>query len=122
MQWPAVFLGGGLASVLRFGVNHLAVNMPLHYPWGTFFANIISSFVLGMIIGLSLQKSQFNPLLKLFFVTGLCGGFSTFSTFSFETFQLLKEGNYLMGGINILTSIVFCLIAIGLGLALGKNL
>jgi len=122
MQWPAVFLGGGLASVLRFGVNHLAVNMPLHYPWGTFFGNIISSFVLGMIIGLSLQKSQFNPLLKLFFVTGLCGGFSTFSTFSFETFQLLKEGNYLMGGINILTSIVFCLIAIGLGLALGKNL
>ncbi|PSR04616.1 MAG: fluoride efflux transporter CrcB [Bacteroidetes bacterium SW_11_45_7] len=122
MQWLAVFLGGGLGSVLRFGVNRLAVNMPLHYPWGTFFANIISSFVLGMIIGLSLQKSQFNPLLKLFFVTGLCGGFSTFSTFSFETFRLLKEGNYLMGGINILTSIVFCLIAIGLGLALGKNL
>jgi len=109
-QLIAIFLGGGLGSLARFGVGKLvSTNFSGHFPLGTLSANVLSCVVMGLALGLYADKVLAEPWLRAFVVVGFCGGFSTFSTFSLETQQLLRDGHTLAAVLNIAISVAFCI-------------
>ncbi|MFK7808245.1 MAG: fluoride efflux transporter CrcB [Saprospiraceae bacterium] len=111
-----MFLGGGLGSLCRYSIAKL-IPHSANFFYGTFAANVLSSLILGIIAGLAL-KNVISGDTRLFFITGFCGGFSTFSTFSAETLQLFEAGNYLAVLIYTTVSILACLFCIFLGMRL----
>ena len=113
-----VFIGGGLGSICRYGITIGLHKQEWDFPLATFIANVISCIVLGALIALAL-KNNLNGKQQLMLMTGFCGGFSTFSTFSNESFQLLQSGETLIGLGYIFISLFVGLICIGLGMKLG---
>lgn len=108
MNYLLVFLGGGIGSILRYGISHWFPYNGQGIPWATFLANISACFIVGLSLIFLKDKTGFQDW-QLFLITGVCGGFSTFSTFSLETVQLMQMQNYLWAGMNILLSILSCL-------------
>lgn len=109
----AIFVGGGTGSLLRYGIGRLifSSNSGL-FPIGTLVANVLSCSILALVLfGLS-KAPDLSYDWKAFMVIGFCGGLSTFSAFSVESLQLLKEGNWEMSLLNIGTSIGLCLFII----------
>ena len=115
-----VFFGGGLGALCRYGISRLFVSSN-HFPSATFIANVISCIILGGLIGLTL-KDGLSSSQKLLWMTGFCGGFSTFSTFSGETFNLLQEGQTTTAMVYVLSSVVVCVLCIWLGLFLSQKI
>ena len=121
MQWIAVFLGGGFGSLCRYALSKTTISYWTHFPTQTLLANILASALLGFLAAYFLLKAGDNTQTwKLFAATGFCGGFSTFSTFSLETFQLLETGRYALAGLYVVLSILICVAAVALGFYLGK--
>lgn len=116
-----VFAGGGLGSLFRYQLGRYINQAYLPaFPVATFVINILASFILGYLMGyLTGQESQ-NHALRLLLAVGFCGGFSTFSTFSYETLTLIRQGQITIAFGNILLSVVLCLGATYLGLLLTK--
>lgn len=112
-----VFIGGGLGSICRYGIARFLQSHDLTFPLATFIANALACITLGALMGMSLKGDLSAPT-RLLLMTGFCGGFSTFSTFSAETFVLLETGNYLYAFVNIALSLLFCLFCIFIGLKL----
>ena len=112
MTYLYIFLGGGLGSLARYGVGKgVSVFMDSNFPLGTLFSNILAFAILALlVIGVNPQSEQ-NSWVQPFLIIGFCGGFSTFSTFSNETFQLFDQGNVVLAILNILISV-----AVGIGL------
>ena len=110
-----VFVGGGLGSLCRYGIAYALRDAETVFPYATFWANVVSCIILGVFAGLAL-KSGWSQNTNLLLLTGFCGGFSTFSTFTMETFQLLQAGDYTNALLNVLISIIVCLGCIILGL------
>ncbi|MBL7958139.1 MAG: CrcB family protein [Flavobacteriales bacterium] len=110
--WIAVFVGGGLGSVARFGVTRavLASGAKGAFPWATLFANVLASAVLAWLVLRAQHQFEGRDALKAFVAVGFCGGFSTFSTFSHENFLLLREGHTAMAAVNIVLNVVVCLV------------
>lgn len=102
----AIFAGGGLGSLSRFFMSKI-VTKGFHHinPMSTLVSNALATFFLGIFLFLIAQKTNASPLLKLFLVTGFCGGFSTFSTLSYETYELLKHGYLWFGIANVVMSV-----------------
>lgn len=115
MNWLLVFVGGGLGSLVRYGISFLLKNNGGFFPLSTLVSNVLASFIIGILTGMALKGALSNEQ-KLLFATGFCGGFSTFSTFSNETLQLFQQGQVFLAAINIAGSLVLCLFATFLGL------
>lgn len=109
MNWVLVFLGGGLGSLARFGVSWVVLRSYTgHIPVATFLSNLMACGVLGVVIHyLNLQEVE-NDLIKYAVLIGFCGGFSTFSTFSYESLMLMKNGNHVVAVANVILSVVVC--------------
>ncbi len=108
-----VFIGGGFGSALRFGVGKLFISSMSKFPMATFLVNIIGCFLIGLLLAY-FSKSE-NSFYKLLLVTGFCGGFTTFSTFSNETILLFKNNQITLALVYIISSLLLGLIATFVG-------
>ena len=108
-----VFVGGGLGSALRFGIGKLFISSLNKFPTATFLVNMIGCLLIGLFVAY-FSKSE-NSFYKLLLVTGFCGGFTTFSTFSNESIFLLKNNQFTLAVIYILSSLIVGLLATFLG-------
>jgi len=119
MKFLLIFLGGGFGSVIRYAVSKYLNNADNCIPYGTLLVNIIGSFIIGTVIGLSLKDGIDNNQ-TLFFAVGFAGGFTTFSTFAFENATLIEDGNYVHLALYISASIILGVAAVFLGLSMAK--
>jgi CrcB protein len=118
LSYGYVALGGAIGSVLRFGINRwLTLLLGDALPWGTILINICGAFVIGLFAAYFEGNARtFIPLeVRQFVLVGLCGGFTTFSSFSLQTMVLLNAGETGRAMLNIALSVALCLIAVTLG-------
>lgn len=115
-----VFLGGGLGSLARFYIGKSIPNTSFNnFPIGILAINILASLILGVFIGQEIgQKISFN--FRALIAIGFCGGFSTFSTFSADTLQLLQASRYFEAFLNMALNVILCILAIFVGLYFTK--
>lgn len=117
----AVGAGGGLGAVLRYLASGAVYRWTSSdFPYGTLAVNVLGSLILGCIVQLAESRTGPGPLMKMFLTVGLCGGFTTFSTFSMETLKLFTEGSYFAAAVNAGGSVLLCLFGVWLGVLLAR--
>jgi fluoride exporter len=117
-------LGGALGTIARYWIAIWALPLSRSLPWGTIGINISGSFIIGFVGTLTLMQGRY-PLPetgRLFVMVGLCGGFTTFSAFSLQTLDLIRNGAWARALINIVASVVLCLLAVAAGHAFASLL
>ena len=113
MKFLYVALGGALGAAGRYAVSLLPVKSA--FPILTLITNIIGAVLIGFIAGIACERDNISPSVLLFWKTGVCGGFTTFSTFSLEAYDLFNGKAYAPGVLYIVLSVIFCLGGIFLG-------
>ena len=116
MNFVYVALGGALGAILRYAISLIPVKT--EFPILTLITNVLGAILIGFIVGVASNRNGISDGAELFLKTGLCGGFTTFSTFSLEAFNLFEGKQYAMGGIYVVLSCAFCI----LGIICGKKL
>jgi CrcB protein len=117
-----VALGGALGSVGRFWLGGLvAARFGETFPWGTLAINVTGSFIIGALAAFADPDGRYliSPGARQFLMIGVCGGYTTFSSFSLQTLNLLRDREWLYAGGNVLLSVVLCMVAVWLGWLLG---
>jgi fluoride exporter len=118
LSYFLVGLGGAIGSVARFWMSGLiASRFGQTFPMGTLVVNVTGSFAIGLLAALSEPEGRWlvNPSLRQFLMIGVCGGYTTFSSFSLQTLALIQEGEWLHAVLNSIASFAFCLFAVWLG-------
>jgi CrcB protein len=121
--WVAI--GGAFGSVSRFWLNGIiSTRFGETFPWGTMLINITGSFVIGVIGALANPEGRMDSSSRAFatqfLMIGICGGYTTFSSFSLQTLNLLRDREWLYAGGNVVLSVVLCMAAVWLGWMLGS--
>jgi len=114
-----VAVGGALGSVLRFTLSRVVQGQST-FPIGTFAVNVVGCLVVGLVAGLAFERSSLGSRATLFLIFGVCGGFTTFSSFSYETLKLVESGELWRAGLNAGGQLVTGLAAVWAGLALAR--
>ena len=123
MNFLLVFLGGGIGASFRYGMQGAVYRLTgAGFPYGTLAVNILGSFLIGVLMTAAEERLVINPSLRVFLTIGILGGFTTFSSFSYETLALLRDGSYGVGLLNVVFSVVLCLGGTWVGIVLGKLL
>lgn len=118
-----IFIGAGLGGVLRYWIaNGVYSLLGRQFPYGTLIVNVSGCFLMGMLFVLLERFGNVGSQLRALLLIGLLGGYTTFSSFSIETINLLENGNWLSGLINIGLSIIMCIVATWVGVVGGRNL
>lgn len=110
-------VGGALGTLGRFAVSVAAAPISRDLPWGTIIINVTGSFLIGLFGTLTLATGRFpaSENLRLFVMIGICGGYTTFSSFSLQTLDLMRNGAALRAGVNIAASVALCVAAVAFG-------
>ena len=119
MSYLWVMVGSALGGLLRFAIGKLAIPLDadVGFPIGTVFINVIGSFVIGYFGTLTLHNGRYpvSENMRIFVMIGICGGFTTFSSFSLQTFDLARSGAWARALANIVLSVVLCVAAVAAG-------
>ena len=116
-------VGGFIGSGFRFWMSTATYRvLGQDFPYGTLVVNVVGSFLIGFLMTIFEERFVISPNLRVFLTVGILGGFTTFSSFSYETVALLREGSYWIGSANVLASVFTCLAVTWAGLAAGKLL
>jgi len=118
----AVFIGGGLGSMLRYLVNKIEIISNNNFPYSTFISNFLGCFILGLVMGYFIKNENPNSILFIFLTVGLCGGFTTFSSFSNESLQLIQNGEIFTFLTYLLGSLVVGILSVYGGITIFKIL
>jgi CrcB protein len=113
-----IAMGGALGSVARFWLSGVVANrFGETFPWGTLIVNVSGSFVIGFFATATGSESRWlvSPTFRQFFMIGICGGYTTFSAFSLQTLNLIREGEFLHASANVLLSVLLCLAGVWFG-------
>jgi CrcB protein len=116
MQFFCVALGGALGALGRYLIS--LVPIKTEFPILTLFTNIVGAILIGFVVGIIATKPTISRNISLFWKTGVCGGFTTFSTFSLEAVNLIEHQKYWQGGLYMILSVCCCMA----GVILGKKL
>jgi CrcB protein len=118
-----VFFGAGIGGVVRYwGTNFIYKFLSPTFPYGTLFVNVLGSFIIGIVMYYLDSNDLINQELRIFLTIGFCGGLTTFSTFSYETINFLKENEFLFAGLNIIANVLITLVALFIAYKLSKLL
>ncbi|HVP60265.1 MAG TPA: fluoride efflux transporter CrcB [Myxococcaceae bacterium] len=121
MRVALVALGGAIGSVARYGVGALAAQfLGPSFPWGTLLVNLSGSFLIALVMHLALSGTAISLELRIFLTTGILGGFTTYSSFNYETLALLNQRAYGLAGLNLAATVLGSLAAGVLGLGAGR--
>ena len=116
-----IAIGGALGSVARYLLSSFVLRATgTLFPLGTFVVNAVGCLVFGIIAGAATERVQLAPGLRLFLLTGILGGFTTFSSYAFESFGLLQDGQFAAALINILGQVVAGLLGMWIGFAVSR--
>jgi fluoride exporter len=123
MSYLWVTVGSALGGLLRYAITRMTLTMSAGFPYGTIFINILGSFVIGYFGTLTLQSGRYaaSENLRLFVMVGLCGGFTTFSSFSLQTFDLFRSGAWARALANVVLSVTLCIAAVAAGHLLAQR-
>jgi fluoride exporter len=122
-KYLMVALGGAFGSVLRFWAGtYVSARMGTRFPWGTFAINITASFLIGVIMTVLADRANWNANWRYLIPIGFIGGYSTFSTFEYETFRVFADGELFIAALNVVGSVVVGFIAVWLGVITGKTI
>ena len=117
-NYSLVGLGGAIGSILRFWLSGLIANrFGQTFPIGTLFVNVTGSFIIGLFATLTATEGRWlvGPYGRNFFMTGICGGYTTFSSFSLQTLSLARDDEWFYATLNAVLSLFLCLVAVWLG-------
>ena len=122
-QILAVAAGGALGALCRLGLSALAVRIVgAGFPWGTLVANLTGCFLIGVAVALIEYHNLLGDTHRLFFMTGILGALTTFSTFALDTVTLARSGAWFAAGTNLVITNVACVVLVLVGLWVGKRL
>ncbi|MGZ4115439.1 MAG: fluoride efflux transporter CrcB [Actinomycetota bacterium] len=118
-----VAIAGAAGAVARYGLGGwIAERLPVSFPWDTLVVNVTGSFVLGLLFVLTTERFAVSPAFRAALTIGFVGAYTTFSTFSLETFRLVEDGAWWLAAANVMSSIVFALAAVAAGVAVGRSI
>ncbi|MEM6885163.1 MAG: fluoride efflux transporter CrcB [Verrucomicrobiota bacterium] len=118
-----VGLGSALGGIGRFGVSHWMATRQLDsFPYGTLSVNVLGSFLIGVLFYVTLPEGRWplDQSWRELLLVGFCGGFTTFSTFSFQVLEQLREEQWLAAGANVVLSVVLCVLAVAAGITAAR--
>ncbi|GJQ20817.1 MAG: putative fluoride ion transporter CrcB [Bacteroidia bacterium] len=116
-----VFLGGGIGAAGRYWLSSAVYKVfPPEFPFGNLVVNVSGCLLIGMLMSVTEGRLVLTSSMKMFLAIGILGGFTTFSSFSYETIALLRDGQILYGSLNVLATILGCLAATYAGMVIGK--
>ena len=121
-RYIMVVLGGGLGSLARY-VLGTAINIRIggRFPLGTMIINITGSFLIGVLMILLTERLQLHQNWRLLLVVGFLGGYTTFSSFEYETYQVVRDGSYWIGALNVVGSVLLGFAGVWIGAALVRR-
>lgn len=121
IQILAIAAGGAIGSVLRYAVSTGVYSiLGRNFPYGTLAVNVAGSFLMGFLFVLMVERLDMSGMWRMAILVGFLGAFTTFSTFSIETVNLIQGGDYMRALLNIAISVAFCLAATWIGFRLGR--
>jgi fluoride exporter len=122
MKYALIVLGGGAGSLARY-LAGMAVTARLgsRFPWGTLLVNVTGSFLIGLILTILTERVAVSPNWRFALVVGFLGGYTTFSSFEWETFAAVRAGGFWIGAMNVVGSVTLGYVAVWLGSALARR-
>lgn len=122
-KYLIVALGGGIGSVLRFWAGgYVSGRLGTRFPYGTFVINITASFLIGFIMTVLAERTHMSPSWRYLLVVGFLGGYSTFSSFEYETFRAFEDAEFLITALNVALSVGVGFIAVWIGVITGRTI